>query len=58
MYYYNRECYNNIKHSTERLLNSLATLEDDEINEPEVDLKKQKGMEKKAGKKKHYTNNF
>jgi len=36
-----------VKSSTERLLSSLATLEDDEINEPEVDLKKQTRMERK-----------
>ena len=44
---------------TERLLSSLATVEDDEINEPEVDLKNKhewKGMN--AGKKKHYMENF
>ena len=35
-----------VKCSTERLLSSLATLEGDEINEPEVDLKKQKRMER------------
>ena len=36
-----------VKRSTERVLSSLATLVDDEINEPEVDLKKQKRMERK-----------
>ena len=36
-----------VKRSTERLPSSHATLEDDEINEPEVDLKKQKRMERK-----------
>jgi len=36
-----------VKSSKERLLSSLATLEDDEINELEVDLKKQKRIERK-----------
>ena len=47
------------KSSTGRLLSSLATMEDDEINEPEVDLKRQKRMERKENwKDKHYTDNF
>ena len=36
-----------VKSSTERLLSSLATIEDYEIGEPEVDLKKQRRTERK-----------
>ena len=47
------------KSNTEKLLCSLATVEDDEIIEPEVDLKSKRGWKgRKAGKKKHYTDNF
>ena len=44
---------------TERLLSSLATIEDDGINELEVDLKNKHGWKGlKARKKKHYMDNF